>query len=186
MTTELQEAVDEAIQRVGRRPGLLVVGATDGTGMAFASRGPLPDPLARPSERSSRSARSRRCSPRCCSRSRWGGVSSVRTIRSSSTCRAGPVCRCAAPGPSPSLISLRTPRSPEVAAGIAPIGDPSSQPSLRPPLAGGRARGAREEPAASPGRRAVPILELGGRPPRHRAYRSSHPARRGRERGSSS
>ena len=48
MTTELQEAVDEAIQRAGRRPGLLVVGATDGTGMAFASRGPLPDPPCSP------------------------------------------------------------------------------------------------------------------------------------------
>jgi D-alanyl-D-alanine-carboxypeptidase/D-alanyl-D-alanine-endopeptidase len=48
VTTELQEAVDEAIQRAGRRPGLLVVGATDGTAMAFASRGPLPDPHSSP------------------------------------------------------------------------------------------------------------------------------------------
>jgi CubicO group peptidase (beta-lactamase class C family) len=48
VTTELQEAIDEAIQRAGRRPGLLVVGATDGTGLAFASRGPLPDPSSSP------------------------------------------------------------------------------------------------------------------------------------------
>jgi CubicO group peptidase (beta-lactamase class C family) len=42
--TELQGAVDRAIHRAGRRPGLLVVGATEGAETAFASRGPLPDP----------------------------------------------------------------------------------------------------------------------------------------------
>jgi serine-type D-Ala-D-Ala carboxypeptidase/endopeptidase len=40
--TDLQGSVDEAIRRAGRRPGLLVVGATDGTRTAFASKGPLP------------------------------------------------------------------------------------------------------------------------------------------------
>ena len=44
MTAELQEHVDEAIRRVARRPGLLVVAATDGDDTAFASRGPLPVP----------------------------------------------------------------------------------------------------------------------------------------------
>jgi D-alanyl-D-alanine-carboxypeptidase/D-alanyl-D-alanine-endopeptidase len=44
VTTQLQEAVEEAIRRAGRRPGLLILGATDGTVTAFASRGPLPEP----------------------------------------------------------------------------------------------------------------------------------------------
>jgi D-alanyl-D-alanine-carboxypeptidase/D-alanyl-D-alanine-endopeptidase len=48
VTTQLQEAVEEAIRGAGRRPGFLVVAATDGTGTAFASRGPLPDPSCAP------------------------------------------------------------------------------------------------------------------------------------------
>ena len=45
---ELQRSVDEAVRRTRRRPGLLVVGATDGTDTAFASTGPLPDPSCEP------------------------------------------------------------------------------------------------------------------------------------------
>jgi serine-type D-Ala-D-Ala carboxypeptidase/endopeptidase len=48
MTGDLQASVDEAIGRARPRPGLLVVGATDGTGTAFASRGPLPHPSCAP------------------------------------------------------------------------------------------------------------------------------------------
>jgi D-alanyl-D-alanine-carboxypeptidase/D-alanyl-D-alanine-endopeptidase len=48
MTGDLQASVDDAIGRARPRPGLLVVGATDGTGTAFASRGPLPDPPCAP------------------------------------------------------------------------------------------------------------------------------------------
>ena len=48
MTAELQKRVDDALRRSGRRPGLLVVGATDGGDTAFASRGPLPEPPCAP------------------------------------------------------------------------------------------------------------------------------------------
>jgi CubicO group peptidase (beta-lactamase class C family) len=44
VTTELRSFVDRSVRRAGRRPGLLVVGATDGSGTVFASRGPLRDP----------------------------------------------------------------------------------------------------------------------------------------------
>jgi D-alanyl-D-alanine-carboxypeptidase/D-alanyl-D-alanine-endopeptidase len=40
----LQQAVRDAVGRAGRRPGLLVIGATDGTDMAVASTGPVPQP----------------------------------------------------------------------------------------------------------------------------------------------
>ena len=43
-TVDLQAAVDDAIDRAGRPPGLLVVGATDGTDTAVASAGPVPRP----------------------------------------------------------------------------------------------------------------------------------------------
>jgi serine-type D-Ala-D-Ala carboxypeptidase/endopeptidase len=46
--TGLKEYVDDAIHRARRRPGLLVVGATDGARTAFASRGPIPDPSCPP------------------------------------------------------------------------------------------------------------------------------------------
>ena len=48
MTAELQKRVDDALRRSGRRPGLLVVGATDGGDTAFASRGLLPEPPCAP------------------------------------------------------------------------------------------------------------------------------------------
>jgi CubicO group peptidase (beta-lactamase class C family) len=48
VTRDLQAHFDAALRRAGRRPGLLVVGATDRVGMAFASRGPLPEPAAVP------------------------------------------------------------------------------------------------------------------------------------------
>jgi CubicO group peptidase (beta-lactamase class C family) len=48
VTAELQAHVDAALRRAGRRPGLLVVSATDGVDTAFASRGPLPDPPCAP------------------------------------------------------------------------------------------------------------------------------------------
>jgi CubicO group peptidase (beta-lactamase class C family) len=48
MTSDLQSSVDGAIGRARPRPGLLVVGATDGVETAFASRGPLPDPTCEP------------------------------------------------------------------------------------------------------------------------------------------
>jgi CubicO group peptidase (beta-lactamase class C family) len=48
VTAELQGHVDAALRRARRRPGLLVVGATDGDDTAFASRGPLPDPPCAP------------------------------------------------------------------------------------------------------------------------------------------
>ncbi|HEX4941535.1 MAG TPA: serine hydrolase domain-containing protein [Actinomycetota bacterium] len=48
MTAELQTRVDAALWRAGRRPGLLVVSATDGDDSASASRGPLPDPPCAP------------------------------------------------------------------------------------------------------------------------------------------
>jgi CubicO group peptidase (beta-lactamase class C family) len=48
MTEDLQASVDEAIGRARSRPGLLIVGATDGSGTAFASRGPLPHPSCAP------------------------------------------------------------------------------------------------------------------------------------------
>lgn len=41
-TVDLQAAVDIAIDRAGRRPGLLVVGATDGPDTAVAAAGPTP------------------------------------------------------------------------------------------------------------------------------------------------
>jgi D-alanyl-D-alanine-carboxypeptidase/D-alanyl-D-alanine-endopeptidase len=42
-TDPLQRAVRDAAGRAGRRPGLLVVGATDGSETAVASAGPVPD-----------------------------------------------------------------------------------------------------------------------------------------------
>jgi serine-type D-Ala-D-Ala carboxypeptidase/endopeptidase len=48
VTTALQAYVDAALRRAARRPGLLVVGATDDGGTAFASRGPLPEPACAP------------------------------------------------------------------------------------------------------------------------------------------
>jgi CubicO group peptidase (beta-lactamase class C family) len=48
VTAELQARVDAALRRAGRRPGLLVVSATDGDDTAFASRGPLPEPPCAP------------------------------------------------------------------------------------------------------------------------------------------
>jgi CubicO group peptidase (beta-lactamase class C family) len=44
----LQGSVDRAIRRAGRRPGLLVVGATDGSTTAFASAGTPPYPPCAP------------------------------------------------------------------------------------------------------------------------------------------
>jgi serine-type D-Ala-D-Ala carboxypeptidase/endopeptidase len=44
MTIDLQGPVDAALARARPRPGLLVVGATDGDRTASASRGPLPGP----------------------------------------------------------------------------------------------------------------------------------------------
>jgi serine-type D-Ala-D-Ala carboxypeptidase/endopeptidase len=41
---DLQHAVDAAVEEARPRPGLLVLGATDGERSAFASRGPLPEP----------------------------------------------------------------------------------------------------------------------------------------------
>lgn len=40
----LEQAVRDAVGRARRRPGLLVVGATDGTNSAVASAGPVPQP----------------------------------------------------------------------------------------------------------------------------------------------
>ena len=40
--------MDGAVRRASRRPGLLVVSATDGEDTAFVSRGPLPDPPCAP------------------------------------------------------------------------------------------------------------------------------------------
>lgn len=48
MTDDLRDAVDAAIRGARPRPGLLVVGATDGVETAIASRGPLPESLAEP------------------------------------------------------------------------------------------------------------------------------------------
>jgi serine-type D-Ala-D-Ala carboxypeptidase/endopeptidase len=48
MPGELRGAVDDAVRSARRRPGLLVVGATDGIESAFASRGPLPELLRGP------------------------------------------------------------------------------------------------------------------------------------------
>ncbi|MGH2636642.1 MAG: serine hydrolase domain-containing protein [Actinomycetota bacterium] len=44
----LEQAVRDAIRRTRRRPGLLVVGATDGTDTAVESAGPLPHPTCPP------------------------------------------------------------------------------------------------------------------------------------------
>ena len=44
MTVDLQGAVEPALVKARPRPGLLVLGATDGERAAFASRGPLPQP----------------------------------------------------------------------------------------------------------------------------------------------
>jgi len=40
----LEQAVRDAVERAGRRPGLLVAGATDGTETAVAAAGPVPRP----------------------------------------------------------------------------------------------------------------------------------------------
>jgi CubicO group peptidase (beta-lactamase class C family) len=40
----LEPAVRDAVGRPGRRPGLLVAGATDGTDKAVAAAGPVPQP----------------------------------------------------------------------------------------------------------------------------------------------
>ena len=49
VTAELQTRVQApALRRAGRRPGLLVVSATDGEDTALTSRGPLPDPPCAP------------------------------------------------------------------------------------------------------------------------------------------
>jgi CubicO group peptidase (beta-lactamase class C family) len=40
----LEQAGRDAVERAGRRPGLLVVGATDGTDTAVAAAGPVPRP----------------------------------------------------------------------------------------------------------------------------------------------
>jgi serine-type D-Ala-D-Ala carboxypeptidase/endopeptidase len=45
---DLQRSVDDAIGRVRARPGLLVVGATDGAETAVASAGPVPAPAGTP------------------------------------------------------------------------------------------------------------------------------------------
>ena len=47
-TDDLQGAVDSAVGDARPRPGLLVIGATDGIQTAFASRGPIPELLAEP------------------------------------------------------------------------------------------------------------------------------------------
>jgi CubicO group peptidase (beta-lactamase class C family) len=94
VTAELQAQVDAALRRAGRRPGLLVVSATDGGDTAFAARGPLPDPPCAP-ERAVFEI---------------GSITKVFTSLllaiaaergelgvddpSSSTSRAGPACRC--------------------------------------------------------------------------------------------
>jgi CubicO group peptidase (beta-lactamase class C family) len=44
----LEQAVRDAVGRAGRRPGLLVVGATDGIDTAVASAGPVPQPQSPP------------------------------------------------------------------------------------------------------------------------------------------
>jgi serine-type D-Ala-D-Ala carboxypeptidase/endopeptidase len=44
MTIDLQGRVETALAKARSRPGLLVVGATDGVRTASASRGPLPEP----------------------------------------------------------------------------------------------------------------------------------------------
>ncbi len=48
MTVDLQGAVDAALVKARPRPGLLVVGATDGERTTFASRGSLPEPSLAP------------------------------------------------------------------------------------------------------------------------------------------
>ncbi len=161
VTAELQTQVDAALRRAGRRPGLLVVSATDGDDTAFASRGPLPDPPCAP-ERAVFEI---------------GSITKVFTSLLLAIAAERGELDVDDPlvehlprgtrvpmrdGRPIRLVDLATHRSglPRLPPGfllhaLRHRDDPDA-----PPLDGGRPRGAREDASASRRRRAIPLLEL--------------------------